>query len=63
MAQAQQEIGAIRAAPPHFRAEQAHSPGQTYFRHQALNYRPEWLDEKFSSRMSLDVKAGEEGED
>src|SRR5512146_3324946 len=35
----------------------------TYFRHQSLNYRPEWVDEKFSGRLSLDVKAGEEGED
>ncbi len=35
----------------------------TYFRHQSLNYRPEWVDEKFSGRLSLDVKAGEDGED
>ncbi len=32
----------------------------TYFRHQSLAYRPEWVDEKYGSRASLDVKAEEE---
>jgi ATP-binding cassette, subfamily B, bacterial len=32
----------------------------TYFRHQSLAYRPEWVDEKFSGRLSLDV-AGDDG--
>ena len=34
----------------------------TYFRHQSLAYRPDWVDEKFAGRLSLDVKAGEDGE-
>ena len=35
----------------------------TYFRHQSLAYRPDWVDEKFGGRLSLDVSAGEEGKD
>ena len=35
----------------------------TYFRRQSLAYTPEWVDEKFSGRLKLDVKAGEESED
>ncbi len=35
----------------------------TYFRHQSLAYRPDWVDEKFTGRISLDVKAGDEGQD
>ena len=35
----------------------------TYFRHQSLAYRPEWVDEKYAGRLRLDVTAGEEGKD
>ncbi len=31
----------------------------TYFRHQSLAYRPDWVDEKVGAR----VQAGEEGKD
>ncbi|MGE5072369.1 MAG: ABC transporter ATP-binding protein, partial [Anaerolineae bacterium] len=33
----------------------------TYFRHQSLAYRPEWVDEKYAGRLKVDV--GKEGED
>ena len=35
----------------------------TYFRHQSLNYRPDWVDDKFGGRLKLDVASGEEGND
>ena len=35
----------------------------TYFRHQSLAYRPEWVDEKYGSRLSLDAAADEHGAD
>lgn len=35
----------------------------TYFRHQSLAYRPDWVDEKYGERLRLDVKAGEERKD
>lgn len=37
--------------------------GIGYLRRQSLNYRHDWVDEQFSGRLSLDVKAGEDGED
>src|SRR5512143_3847621 len=34
----------------------------TYFRHQSLAYRPDWVDEKYG-RLSLEVKAADDRED
>ncbi len=39
---------------------QSAMPRPTYFRHQSLAYRPEWVDEKFNRKLSMDVKAGED---
>ena len=33
----------------------------TYFRHQSLAYRPDWVDEKLDAKLRLDVPASEEG--